>query len=49
MHTTDISLDMEYQVVSRELKQSCTVTEIWKSDWDMHVDKSKAHKQDSPK
>lgn len=49
MHTTAISLDMEYQVASRELKQSCTMTKIWKSDWDMHVDKSKTHKQDSPK
>lgn len=38
---------MEYQEASRELKQSPATSDIWKSEWDMHVDKSNVQKQES--
>jgi len=47
VYTPAISPDMEYQEASRELKQSCTTVQIWNSDWDTHVHKSKVHKQES--
>lgn len=44
MHTATIFLDMESQETSRKVKQSSWLA---KTDWDVHVDKNKAGKQES--